>query len=102
MRMTPRYLPFAFDHPDAARTGHVDVPVLVALHAVDNTLVVVAGADAFGEDAAAAQRPVGCEVERTDVRTRRVVHVENLLVGRQAQPVRLVEVILFAVQRANA
>jgi hypothetical protein len=54
--------------------------VLVALHAVHDTFVVVPGADAFGEDAAVTQRAVRCDVERANMRTRRVVHVENLLV----------------------
>ena len=83
------------EHPDAARTGDVDVPVLVAFHAVHDAFVVVPGADAFGEDAAAASDPSPA-TSNARMCARRVVHVENPLVERQAQSIRLAEVVRVA------
>jgi hypothetical protein len=74
--------------------------MLVALHAVDHAFVVIPAADTFGERAAVAQRAVRSDVEHADMRARRVVHVQDVLVRREAQPVRLAEVVRFAVQDA--
>ena len=89
------------DHPDAARTGHVDVAALVALHPVDYALVVISRPDMFSERAAAAQRAVRCDVERADMRARRVVLGKCRLIRRQTQSVRLAEVVRFAVPSAG-
>src|SRR5947207_13001971 len=88
-------LPVRRQHPDAARAGDPDVAVLVALHAVDVALAGHAGADALGDDAPVVERAVRRYVEDLDVARRRVVDVEELLVGREAEAVRLVELALL-------
>src|SRR2546428_11783632 len=80
--------------PEPVRTAHPDVAALVAFHPVDESaLCEVAVSDVRGEHAAVRDRPVRLDVEDADVRVRRIVDVEERLVGREAQPVRLAEVI---------
>ena len=81
------------DHPDPARTGHPDVPALVALHPVRDALLDHAGADALEEHAAVRDRPVGRGVVHLDVRPRRVVDVEQRLVRGEADAVRHLELV---------
>src|SRR5712691_1190519 len=82
------------EDPDAVGAGDVDVALLVELHPVDEaTLGQVAVADVLGEHAAVGKRVVRADVEHADVRARRVVDVEQRLVGREAKPVRLLEIV---------
>src|SRR5438105_9724956 len=54
------------DHPDAARPGHVDVAVLVALHPIRYSLFDHAPADVLEEHAAVRDRAVRLRVEDRD------------------------------------
>src|SRR4051812_15282564 len=68
------------DHPDAARAGDPDVPLLVALHPVRDALLDHTGADAVEEHAAVLKAVVRGDVVDLDERARRVVDVEQRLV----------------------
>src|SRR5256886_1366872 len=81
------------DHPDAARPGDVDVASLVALHSVGDPLLDHTRADAVEEHPPVRDRAVRLPVENADVGARRVVDVQQRLVGREAKPVRLLEVV---------
>src|SRR6266511_4355192 len=81
------------DHPDPARPRHVDVAALVALHPVRDPLLDHAPADVLEEHPPVCDRAVGLRVEDPDVRPRRVVDVQERLVRREAEPVRLLEVV---------
>src|SRR6266851_7867732 len=82
------------EDPDAVGAGDVDVALLVELHPVDEAaLRQVAVPDVLGEHAAVGKRVVRADVEHADVRARRVVDVEQRLVGREAKPVRLLEIV---------
>src|SRR5580765_7453202 len=83
------------DHPDAAGARDPDVAFLVALHPVRDALLDQAGADAFEEHAPVREAPVGLDVVDLDPRLRRVVDVEQRLVGREAEPVRLLVLVLL-------
>ncbi len=75
-------------------------PLLVALHPVADARVEVVGiADPVEDHLAAGDRAVGRDVEAADVEDARVVDVERLLVGREAEPVRLGEVVDEELQR---
>ena len=76
--------------PDAARRRDPDIAGAVAFHAVGNARLQL-GTQPGGEDAIGAERAVGVDVEHADQRPHRVVDVELPLVGRKAQPVRLIE-----------
>ena len=88
------------ENPEAARAGDVDVALLVALHAVDHAVLQHAVADVLGEHATVGERAVLGHVEHPDVAARGVVDVEDALVRREAEPVRLVEVVGLAVEFA--
>src|SRR5437016_4758922 len=82
------------EDPDAVRAGDPDVPLLVALHAVDEAaLLQFAGPDLLGKDATVGDRAVGFDGEDADMRAWRVVDVQQRLVRRKAQPIRLLEVV---------
>src|SRR4051812_16833483 len=88
---------------DAVGAGDVDVALLVELHAVDEvTLREVGGADALREHAAVREPVVGPDVEDANVRTFCVVDVEERLVHREAEAVRLREVVDEKLQVAAA
>src|SRR4051812_9737507 len=94
-------------HPEGARlaprAGDPDVAALVELHAVDEVADgEVAGADAVGHDPPGAERAVVADVEGADVRPLRVVDVEDALVGGEAQPVGLAEVVVEQLRLAAA
>src|SRR5690349_21519145 len=72
------------EHPDAARPGDVDVAALVALHPVDQAGGELAGADPPREQPALAERAVAADREDADMGARRIVDVEQRLVGREA------------------
>ena len=74
--------------------GHPDVAELVDLHPVRDALLDHAGADALEEHAAVRERAVGVDVVDLDVGARGVVDVQQLLVGREAEPVRHLELVL--------
>src|SRR4051812_9886881 len=79
---------------DAARPGDPDVAALVELHAVDEVAdLEAARADPVGQHARVRERAVGGDVEHADVRARRVVDVQQRLVGREAEAVGLIEVV---------
>src|SRR5262249_26528834 len=60
-------------HPDAARPRHVDVPALVALHAVDEVALLEARRpDPLGEEAPVREGAVPLDVEDPDMRVIRV------------------------------
>src|SRR6266513_677976 len=81
------------DHPDAAGPGDVDVASLVALHPVGDSLLDHARADVVEEHPPVRDRAVRLPVENPDVGPRRVVDVQQRLVGREAKPVRLIKVV---------
>src|SRR2546426_5265885 len=82
------------EHPDALRARYPDVAALVALHAVDEVALLEGSrADALREHPAVRDRTVGLDVEHSDMGARRVVDVEQRLVGRKAEPGRLLEVV---------
>src|SRR6266480_4180328 len=81
------------DHPDAAGPGDVDVASLVALHPVGDSLLDHARADVVEEHPPVRDRAVRLPVESPDVGPRRVVDVQQRLVGREAESVRLFEVV---------
>src|SRR6476659_8924923 len=83
------------DHPDAAGAGDPDVAFLVALHPVRDALLDHAGADALEEHPPVRERAVGVDVVDLDPRLRRFVDVEQRLVGREAEPVRLLVLVLL-------
>ena len=76
--------------PHAARRRAPDIAARIALHAVGQAALALRD-DAAGEHAPVHQRAVGGDVEHADQGLHRVVDVEALLVGREAQPIRLVE-----------
>src|SRR5262249_47098319 len=78
--------------PDPVRPGHPDVAALVALHSVD-VLCLRGVTDALREQTAVRDGAVVCDVEHADVRVISVVDVEQRLVGREAESVRLSEVV---------
>src|SRR5262249_20641925 len=82
------------DHPDSTRPGHPDVPALVAFHPVGDPLFDHTAADALEEHPAVGERTVAFDIPDLDVRTRRVVDVEQRLVRREAEAVRHVELVL--------
>src|SRR5579864_9591026 len=77
-------------HPDAARRGDPDIASAVALHAVRHAWLELR-ADARSENAVGAERAVGIDVERPYQAAHRIVDIKDLLVGREAEPVRLLE-----------
>ena len=86
------------EHPDSARARHVDISPLVALHAVDDAIFENAVADFLGEHAAVAERAVGSDIERANVRLWGIVHVKNFFAGRKTHAVRLAKIIRFQMQ----
>ncbi|MGY2934830.1 putative ferredoxin-like protein [Bradyrhizobium sp. GM6.1] len=78
--------------PDPAGCRNPDVAVLVALHAVGQAGLEL-GADTAREHTRTRQRAVAVDVEYTDECLYGVVDIEQFLVGREAQPIRLVEQI---------
>ena len=76
--------------PDAAGRGDPDIAALVALHAVGQAGLEL-GANAAGEDARIGERTIGFDIEGADQRLRGVVDIKQALVGREAEPVGLVE-----------
>src|SRR5207249_1295622 len=82
------------EDPDALRPREPDAAALVALHPVDEIPFLQArGADVLGEHAPVCERAVALDVEDADVRPVGVVDVEEGLVGREAQAVRLAKVV---------
>src|SRR5215210_484787 len=90
----PEVLPLGREDHDASGAGDVDIAVLVELHAVDEVALLEArGADVLGEHAPVRKLMVVADVEDADVRPVGVVDVEQRLVRREAEPVRLHEVL---------
>ena len=87
-------LPSRRDHPHPARAGDPDVAALVALHPVGDAVLDHAAADVVEEQAAVRERPVGLHVVDPDQRSGRVVYVHERLVGREAQAVWLLELVV--------
>src|ERR1700691_87377 len=87
------------DDPDPVRAGAIHVAELVAFHPVgDATLRLAgraddAGADVLVEPLAAPERAVLGHAENPYMTARSVVDVEPVVAGREAQPVRLAEVV---------
>ncbi len=79
------------EDPGAARARAVDAALDVHLHAVGHAVGLVGGH--VGEDAPAQDAAVAVQLEHVDVlRPARVGHVEQPLVGREREPVRVLEV----------
>ena len=78
---------------DPPRCGHPDVAFGVALHAVGEARLA-RGLDSLREEPRVGERAAGGDVEDPDDRPGGVVHIELALVGREAEPVRLVELAL--------
>ena len=76
--------------PHPARPGNPDVAARIAFHAVGQTGLALRD-DAAGEHSPVHERAVRAHVEHADQRLHRIVDVEAMLVGREAQPIRLVE-----------
>src|SRR5262245_8509655 len=90
----PEMLAAGGDDPDATRTGHPDVPALVALHPVGDAFLEQTRAHTLEEHTPVRDAPVRAHIPDLDVRTRCVVDVEERLIGREAEPVRHVELVL--------
>src|SRR5256714_6881274 len=74
-------LPSRAEDPDAFGAGDPDGAALVALHPVDEiALLETPCADALGERAPVRDGAIGADVEDADVRSRRVVDIEQRLV----------------------
>ncbi len=78
--------------PDTAWRCHPHIPGAVTFHAVGHARLQF-GADAGGENAVGAQRPVRVHVKNPDQRPHRVVDIELPLVRGKAKSVRLLEQI---------
>ena len=78
---------------DAAGRGHPDVAFRVALHPVRKA-GLARGLDPLGKEPPVRERAVGSHVVHPDEGPGGVVDVELALVGREAQPVGLVELAL--------
>ena len=76
--------------PQAAWRGDPDVALGIALHAVRNARLEL-GADPACEHPAAPQPAAAIELEHPDQRLRGVVDVQQTLIRREAEPVRLIE-----------
>ncbi len=76
--------------PNAAGRGDPDIAVMVALHAIGQAGLEL-GTDAAGEDARIGERTIDLDVEDADQRLRGVVDIQQAFVGREAEPVGLVE-----------
>ena len=76
--------------PYAAGRRHPDIPGAVTFHAVGDPRLQF-GADAGGENPVWAKRAVSVDIEDADQRTHRVVDIQQPLVGRKTEAVRLVE-----------
>src|SRR5438067_852600 len=83
--------------PDAVRAGAVDVALLIDLHAVRDALLAGPGLQ-LGEESSVRDRAVAGDGEGADVAAGRVVDVEDLLVWRESQAVRALEVVDQEVQ----
>src|ERR1044071_3574846 len=83
------------DHPDAARAYDPDVALHVALHPVRDSLLDDPAADPLEEHASVRERAVGADVVDLDEGARRVVDVEQRLVRREAEAVRLLVLVLL-------
>ena len=82
------------EDPHALGACDVHVASFVELHPVDElTARQVPRADSLGEDATVRESVVGADVEDSDVRVHRVVDVQLRFVGREAEAVRLGEVV---------
>ena len=90
--MRPSFLPFGADDVEPARTAAIDVSRGVDLHAVGAARL---GSGEIDQHAVgrAGERAVRQHVEGADVPARRVVDVENRLVGREGYTVRIEEII---------
>ena len=88
-------------HPHAARPRAPDVAARVAFHAVGQAGLALRH-QAAGEHPPVHQRAVGGEVEHADQRLHGVVDVEPVLVGREAEPVGLVEHVALDHQLGRA
>src|SRR3712207_4844362 len=81
------------DHPDTTRASAVHVAPLINLHAVGVSLPHLLRTLLHKEQPPVLDRSVGCHVEGANVHVHRVVYVQESLVGREAEPVRALEVV---------
>ena len=79
--------------PQAPGRGHPDIAPLVAFHAV-RPAGLGRRDDVGGEDAPVRERALRRDIENADQLPRRFVDVKKLLVGREAEAVRLIEEIV--------
>src|ERR1700674_1766111 len=87
-------------NPYASRSRNVNIPSLVAFHAVDDAALESAVANLLGEDAAVAERSVGSDIEYADMGSRGIVHVEKFFIRREAHAVCLSKIVRLQVQVA--
>ena len=87
--------------PHPARPGNPDVAPRIAFHAVWQARLALRD-DAAGEHPPVHERAVRAHVEHADQRLHRIVDVEAMLVGREAQPIRLVEHVALDQQLRRA
>src|SRR4029450_962583 len=78
------------EHVDAAGTAAIDVAGAVDLHSIRRASPF---ALRLRPDSAGCERPVGAHVEDTDVLAVGVVDEEPPLIAREAEPVRLAEIV---------
>src|SRR4029077_14199110 len=78
--------------PDAAGCSHPDVAALIAFHAIGHARLQL-GANAARQNPRIDERTAGFDIEGADQRLHGVIDIERALVGREAEPVWLLEQI---------